>query len=111
MNRSFSNPIVSKPGGLTIYEFDHEGLFCYYYAHLDHCAADLRDGMPVKRGDVIGYVGTSGNAPPETPHLHFAIFQARSRKALVARNGDRSLSGIDEADGEAVNPRAKPLRN
>jgi len=71
---------LSKPGGLTIYEFDHEGMFCYYYAHLDHYAAGLYDGLSVKRGDVIGYVGTSGNAPPETPHLHFAIFRLGPEK-------------------------------
>jgi len=71
---------LSKPGGLTIYEFDREGMFCYYYAHLDHYAAGLHDGLPVKRGDVIGYVGTTGNAPPETPHLHFAIFRLGPEK-------------------------------
>jgi murein DD-endopeptidase MepM/ murein hydrolase activator NlpD len=64
---------TSKPGGLTIYEFDPHQVYCYYYAHLDHYAEGLRDGMQVKRGDVIGYVGTTGNAPPDTPHLHLAI--------------------------------------
>jgi murein DD-endopeptidase MepM/ murein hydrolase activator NlpD len=66
---------LSKPGGITIYEFDRAGVFCYYYAHLERYAAGLTEGMPVKRGDVIGYVGTTGNAPPQTPHLHFAIFR------------------------------------
>jgi murein DD-endopeptidase MepM/ murein hydrolase activator NlpD len=66
---------LSKPGGLTIYQFDREGMYCYYYAHLDRYADGLREGMPVKRGDLIGYVGTTGNAPPQTPHLHFAIFR------------------------------------
>jgi murein DD-endopeptidase MepM/ murein hydrolase activator NlpD len=65
---------VSKQGGNTIYQFDPGGTLCYYYAHLDHYAPDLREGAPVKRGDVIGYVGTTGNAPPNTPHLHFAVF-------------------------------------
>jgi murein DD-endopeptidase MepM/ murein hydrolase activator NlpD len=69
---------LSKPGGLTIYEFDRQGIFCYYYAHLDHYADGLKEGMPVNRGDVIGYVGTTGNAPPETPHLHLAIFGSGS---------------------------------
>ena len=65
---------LSKPGGITIYEFDPTGRFCYYYAHLDHYAPGLEEKMFVKRGDVIGYVGTTGDAPPNTPHLHFAIF-------------------------------------
>lgn len=66
---------LSKPGGLTIYEFDSQDAYCYYYAHLDRYAEGLREGMHVKQGAVIGYVGTSGNAPPNTPHLHFAIFK------------------------------------
>jgi peptidoglycan LD-endopeptidase LytH len=66
---------LSKPGGLTVYEFDRQGIFCYYYAHLDHYAEGLKEGIPVKHGDVIGYVGTTGNARPQTPHLHFAIFR------------------------------------
>jgi murein DD-endopeptidase MepM/ murein hydrolase activator NlpD len=62
-------------GGITIYQFDPTGRFCYYYAHLERYADGLREGQRVSRGDVIGYVGTSGNAPPNTPHLHFAIFE------------------------------------
>ncbi len=64
---------VSKAGGLTVYERDPSGEFMYYYAHLERYA-DVREGQVVSRGDVIGYVGTSGNAPPDAPHLHFAIF-------------------------------------
>ncbi|HEX9163891.1 MAG TPA: M23 family metallopeptidase [Thermoanaerobaculia bacterium] len=64
---------TSAAGGLTIYEFDRPEERCYYYAHLDRYADDLREGMTVAQGDVIGYVGTTGNAPPGTPHLHFAI--------------------------------------
>jgi peptidoglycan LD-endopeptidase LytH len=64
----------NKAGGRTIYQFDRGGRFCYYYAHLERYASGLREGQSVERGDVIGYVGTSGNAPPGTPHLHFAVF-------------------------------------
>jgi murein DD-endopeptidase MepM/ murein hydrolase activator NlpD len=64
---------VSKLGGLTIYQFDPTGRFNYYYAHLERYANGLREGQRVSAGDVIGYVGTSGNAPKNTPHLHFAI--------------------------------------
>jgi murein DD-endopeptidase MepM/ murein hydrolase activator NlpD len=66
---------LSKAGGTTIYEFEAEGRICYYYAHLDRYANGLHDGQHVSQGEVIGYVGTSGNAPPGTPHLHFAIFE------------------------------------
>jgi peptidoglycan LD-endopeptidase LytH len=64
---------TSRAGGLTIYEFDRAGTMSYYYAHLDRYAARLREGDDVKRGDVIGYVGSTGNAPAHAPHLHFAI--------------------------------------
>lgn len=63
----------SRAGGITIYEFDLATERSYYYAHLDSYASTLAEGMRVRQGDVIGYVGTTGNAPPETPHLHFAI--------------------------------------
>jgi murein DD-endopeptidase MepM/ murein hydrolase activator NlpD len=66
---------VSKAGGNTIYEFDTSGRYAYYYAHLERYEAGLREGDAVRHGQVIGYVGTSGNAPPETPHLHFAVFE------------------------------------
>jgi murein DD-endopeptidase MepM/ murein hydrolase activator NlpD len=65
----------SKAGGTTIYEFDANGVLCYYYAHLDRYADGLHEGQHLSQGDVIGYVGTSGNAPANTPHLHFAVFQ------------------------------------
>jgi peptidoglycan LD-endopeptidase LytH len=62
-------------GGNTIYQFDPTGHYAFYYAHLERYADGIRDGQPVKAGDVIGYVGTSGNAPPNTPHLHFAVYE------------------------------------
>jgi murein DD-endopeptidase MepM/ murein hydrolase activator NlpD len=65
----------SRQGGTTIYQFDPERRFCYYYAHLESYAAKLYEGQAVSRGEVIGFVGTSGNAPADVPHLHFAIFE------------------------------------
>lgn len=65
----------SVPGGLTIYQFDVTGKLAYYYAHLDRYAANLKEDQSVSRGDLIGYVGATGNADPLAPHLHFAIFQ------------------------------------
>jgi peptidoglycan LD-endopeptidase LytH len=64
---------TSEAGGLTIYQFDPDDRFVYYYAHLDRYAPWLKEDTPLKKGDVIGYVGTTGNAPETTPHLHFAI--------------------------------------
>ena len=66
---------TSAAGGLTVYEFDRDGAYCYYYAHLDRYADGLHEGQAVKRGDRLGDVGTSGNAPKDTPHLHFTIFK------------------------------------
>ncbi|HET9793663.1 MAG TPA: M23 family metallopeptidase, partial [Thermoanaerobaculia bacterium] len=63
----------SVPGGITVYEFDPTETLCFYYAHLERYADGLGEGQRVRAGDTIGYVGTSGNAPPQTPHLHFAI--------------------------------------
>lgn len=66
----------SKDGGNMIYATDATEKFILMYAHLDRYADNLVDGMPVKQGDVIGYVGTTGNAPPNLPHLHFALARA-----------------------------------
>ena len=66
---------TSRAGGLTIYLADRSRKFIYYYAHLDTYAPALREGQTVTKGQQIGTVGTSGNAPPNTPHLHFAILR------------------------------------
>jgi murein DD-endopeptidase MepM/ murein hydrolase activator NlpD len=77
---SIAKLFTSKAGGLTIYQFDPGGRVCYYYAHLERYADGLKDGQMVSQGDVIGYVGTTGNAPPNTPHLHFAVFELNADK-------------------------------
>lgn len=64
---------TSKAGGLTIYQFDPTQTFSYYYAHLDHYAAGLAEHQEVKRGQLLGYVGSTGDASENAPHLHFAI--------------------------------------
>ena len=64
---------TSAAGGLTLYQIDPSETFVYYYAHLDSYASGLKEGMMLRKGDVIGKVGTTGNAPKDTPHLHFAI--------------------------------------
>jgi murein DD-endopeptidase MepM/ murein hydrolase activator NlpD len=65
---------TSDAGGLTIYQFDPSGTVAYYYAHLREYAPGLDEGDAIARGQVIGYVGSTGNASPDAPHLHFAVF-------------------------------------
>ena len=81
---------TSKAGGLTIYQFDPAQTFSYYYAHLDRYAAGLAEQQPVSRGQLLGYVGSTGNASENAPHLHFAIARL----------------GTDHAwwKGDAINP-------
>ncbi len=76
-NGTIAKLFYSKAGGLTVYQFDPSSRFCYYYAHLERYADGLHDGQTVVQGEVLGYVGTSGNAPPNTPHLHFAVFELK----------------------------------
>lgn len=70
----------SAAGGLTIYQFDTSKCYVFYYAHLESYAAGLAEDQHVQRGQVIGEVGTSGNAPAQSPHLHFAIFSLSGSK-------------------------------
>jgi murein DD-endopeptidase MepM/ murein hydrolase activator NlpD len=65
----------SVAGGITIYQADPSQDFIYYYAHLDRYRDGLKEGETVRRGDVIGYVGSTGNAPASAPHLHFTMFE------------------------------------
>jgi murein DD-endopeptidase MepM/ murein hydrolase activator NlpD len=62
-------------GGNTIYQFDPSRTYSYYYAHLDRYADGLHEGQAVHRGDLIGYVGSTGNATANAPHLHFGIYR------------------------------------
>jgi murein DD-endopeptidase MepM/ murein hydrolase activator NlpD len=87
-------------GGITIYATDPEKRFVFYYAHLDRYAAGLHEGQAIAQGEVIGYVGTTGNAPKNTPHLHFQMMRfvdARQwwngppfdPRPFLAQSGDR----------------------
>lgn len=81
---------TSARGGLTIYQFDPSRMHALYYAHLDAYAPGLAEGQQVKRGDVLGRVGSTGNASPDAPHLHFAIMVLGPEKRWW--------------EGEAINP-------
>ena len=80
----------SDKGGITLYELDPSGSYVYYYAHLIRYADGIQEGKQLSRGEVIGYVGDTGNAGAGNYHLHFAISKTTS---------PRKWSG-----GEAINP-------
>ncbi len=101
---------LNGAGGLTIYQIDESGSHVYYYAHLQRYRAGVREGTFVHRGEVIGYVGTSGNATKTAPHLHFAIHELTSSTDLW--NGTPldpyrllTAEGAVAADLAAVNER------
>ena len=71
---------TSKQGGLTVYQFDNSQKYCYYYAHLDRYQPGLKEGTLLRKGEVLGYVGTTGNANAKSPHLHFAVFELGPEK-------------------------------
>ncbi len=80
----------SGDGGRTLYQRAFGGRLIYYYAHLDDYAPGIREGQGVRRGTLLGYVGSTGNADPSAPHLHFAVH--------VLRPGDPWYRG------RAINP-------
>ncbi len=71
---------LSKRGGNTIYEYEPTQTYCFYYAHLDRYEPGLKEGSQVRRGEVIGYVGSSGDASPSAPHLHLEIVKLDAEK-------------------------------
>jgi murein DD-endopeptidase MepM/ murein hydrolase activator NlpD len=70
----------SKAGGLTVYQFNMDETYCFYYAHLDRYAEGLVEGKVLRRGELLGYAGSTGNASPDAPHLHLAIFRLGAEK-------------------------------
>jgi murein DD-endopeptidase MepM/ murein hydrolase activator NlpD len=66
----------SGAGGITIYVADASGRYVEYYAHLTGYAPNVKEGLQVDEGDVIGFVGTTGNASPDAPHLHFQVMRS-----------------------------------
>lgn len=68
------NRATTAQGGISLYQRDADGRTIYYYAHLQRYRAGLKEGDLVRAGDVIAYVGHTGNAPARNPHLHFAVY-------------------------------------
>ena len=73
--------LTGPVGGIVIYATDPSGQFVYYYAHLERYRRGLAVGDRVAKGSIIGYVGTTGNAPPNTPHLHFQVMKRGAGQA------------------------------
>jgi murein DD-endopeptidase MepM/ murein hydrolase activator NlpD len=65
----------SGAGGIGIYVADASGRYVEYYAHLTGYAPNVKEGLRVEQGDVIGFVGSTGNASPDAPHLHFQVMR------------------------------------
>ncbi len=63
----------SELGGITIYQLSTDKKLVFYYAHLQRFADGLSEGRVVRQGEIIGYVGDTGNAGPGNYHLHFSI--------------------------------------
>jgi len=64
---------TSELGGISMYTADAAGRFVYYYAHMERYAAGRSVGERITKGDTLGFVGTTGDAPKNVPHLHFQI--------------------------------------
>jgi murein DD-endopeptidase MepM/ murein hydrolase activator NlpD len=77
-------------GGITAYVRSPDGQWLFYYAHLQDYASGLHEGQAMKQGDPIGRVGSTGNANPAGPHLHFAVY--------------KMAPGQKWYEGEAINP-------
>ena len=84
---------TSSDGGLMVYAADSSERFVLMYAHLDHYAPALTDSTRLARGQVIGFVGSTGNASPIAPHLHFAIARSADVKHWSRGQSDRSAAG------------------
>lgn len=65
----------SKLGGTTLYERSADGSTIYYYAHLDSYAPGVTEGVTLAQGQTLGFVGSTGDADPSAPHLHFAVMR------------------------------------
>jgi murein DD-endopeptidase MepM/ murein hydrolase activator NlpD len=89
--------IRSAAGGITIYQFDETGSRCYYYAHLQRYADGLQEGMRIERGDVIGFVGSTGNASRNAPHLHFSSFEVGPEKRWWTGKAINPFAALVEA--------------
>jgi murein DD-endopeptidase MepM/ murein hydrolase activator NlpD len=92
---------TSNLGGISMYTVDPESRLVYYYAHMDRYNDTMSPGRAIAKGDTLGYVGTTGNAPKDTPHLHFQVMRWPADGKYW--NGDpidpyEALGGVPRAD-------------
>ena len=66
---------TSALGGISMYTVDPSSRLVYYYAHMDRYNDGMSPGRTIVKGDTLGFVGTTGNAPKDIPHLHFQIMR------------------------------------
>jgi murein DD-endopeptidase MepM/ murein hydrolase activator NlpD len=107
-------------GGLTVYTVDPAERFVFYYAHLDRYRDGLADGMALLKGDTLGFVGTTGNAPPDTPHLHFQLARIGADRhwwtgtpvdpTPFLRDAEVALAGRAGARAEEVRAVSSPVQ-
>ena len=71
---------TSEKGGITLYQLGADEHVVYYYAHLDRYAEGLREGHYARQGEIIAYVGDTGNATPGNYHLHFQVYRITDPK-------------------------------
>jgi peptidoglycan LD-endopeptidase LytH len=85
-------------GGITIYQMSDDKRLVFYYAHLDRYADDLASGDYASQGDVIGYVGDTGNAGAGNCHLHFSIWAVTDPKKYWTGENINPYPILREAD-------------
>jgi peptidoglycan LD-endopeptidase LytH len=66
---------TNRLGGISIFAVDPAARLVYYYAHLDRYEPLIHSGSYLTKGEVIGYVGSTGDASPDAPHLHFQVMR------------------------------------
>jgi peptidoglycan LD-endopeptidase LytH len=93
---------TTRLGGIIIYQRDPAGKVVYYYAHLDGFAEGLQVGHFARQGEVIGYVGDTGNAAPGQYHLHFAIWVVRNPHRLTGAVGMNPFPLLTRATDQAL---------
>jgi murein DD-endopeptidase MepM/ murein hydrolase activator NlpD len=94
----------NRAGGLTVYTADPDRRLVYYYAHMDRYAKGIAAGRPIARGDTIGFVGTTGNAPRDIPHLHFQMMLMHPEGRYWAGTPVNPLPFLLAAAGDSDEP-------